>query len=112
MRSAPFWPGVLIGLGACLGLALPVRAQEPADECCALPGAAPTGAWWQVLQVAQKPEAGKQPGAAIHSHKCVHVTAAEAQRMLERLLEGDGPQGAKGGRLALVADPRTNTLFM
>jgi type II secretory pathway component GspD/PulD (secretin) len=112
MRYARFWLGVLVGLGAWLGLTLPARAQEAADECCALPAPTPAGAWWQILQVAQKAEAGKQPGVVIHTHKCVHVAAAEAERMLKRLLGGDGAEGATGGRLALAVDSRTNTMHM
>ncbi len=113
MRPARFWTGVLVGLAAFLGSAVPARAQEPADECCALPGPAPVAAgWWQRFLVVQRAEVGQQPGTITHAYKCVHVPAGEAQRMLVQLLGGDGQKGAKGGRLALVADERTNTLFV
>src|SRR5947209_5344634 len=109
MRPVRFWTGVLVGLAACLGPAVPAQAQEPVDECCALP--APAAAWWQKFLVVQKGKAGRQPGTITHAYKCIYVPAGEALTMLERLLGGDGPRGARGGRLALVADARTNTLF-
>jgi type II secretory pathway component GspD/PulD (secretin) len=112
MRSTRFWLGVFVALGGCLSLAPLARAQSPSEECCEVPGVGPAAALRLVGKKAPAAEQGKQPSSTAYSHKCVHIPAGEAMRLLARLLGGRGQEGSKAGRFTLAADDRTNTLHM
>src|SRR5262249_5448928 len=72
----------------------------------------PAGSLREFVKVVHALEQGAREATVTLDHKCRYVKAGEARKVLEQLLGGSPKDGAKGNRLALVSDDRTNTLHV